>query len=256
MAPKEKLLQALSYGSRVSQLLTDSSSEIMDLVEEACARAGWFHLSTAGSTNPFTVEGGKTIAYELYEQTRGSVPAMLFVPVGGGGLLGGLYSGFAELQELGLIQTLPKLVGVQAEGCAPLVRAFEEGLGPKEIMSQPWEHPRTVAGGIADDVLFDAHRALSAVRESGGRAISVTDGEIFDAMRLLAAREGLFIEPSGAAAVAGLLHLRRTRELDPSERVCCLATGTGLKDMEAAGEIAASIRGIEPKLNDVLAAGR
>jgi threonine synthase len=256
MAPKEKLLQALSYGSRVSQLLTDSSSEIMDLVEEACSQAGWFHLSTAGSTNPFAVEGGKTIAYELYEQMRRSLPAMLFVPVGGGGLLGGIHSGFCELRELGLIGALPRLVGVQAKGCAPLVRAFEEGLGPSEIMSQPWEDPHTIAGGIADDVLFDAHRALPAVRDSGGSAISVTDEEILEAMELLAGREGLFIEPSGAASVAGLLHFKRTGQLDPSESVCCLATGAGLKDMKAAGEIAGSIRSIEPKLRDVLAADR
>jgi threonine synthase len=256
MAPKEKLLQAMSYGSRVSQVLTHSSAEIMDLVREACEEAGWFNLSTSGSTNPFNVEGAKTIAYELYEQTRGDLPAILFIPVGGGGLLGGVHSGFCELRELELIQDLPRLIGVQARGCAPLVRAIEEGLAPVEIMSQPWENPHSIAGGIADDILFDAHRALPAIHDSKGKAVPVSDDEILEAMRHLASLEGLFIEPSGAASVAGLLRLRREGLIDPSESICCLATGAGLKDMAAAEEIATSIRRIEPKLSNLLAAGR
>jgi threonine synthase len=250
--PAEKLLQALSYGSRVCRVSTDSSSEIMELVEEACQKQGWYHLSTAGSGNPFNVEGARTIAYELYEQTEGHLPAILFVPVGGGGLLGGIHSGLSDLLELGLIDVLPELIGVQAQGCAPLVKAVEEGLGPREIMSQAWEKPQTIAGGIADDILFDAHRALAAVHESRGRAIAVSDDEITEAMRLLASLEGVFAEPSGAASLAGLVRLARSGELDVSKETCCLVTGSGLKDMDSAREITAPIREIEPNLTNVV----
>ena len=253
--PAEKLLQVLSYGARVYRVSTDSSSEIMELVEEARQRRGWFHLSTAGSRNPFAVEGARTIAYELYEQTRGHLPAVVFVPVGGGGLLGGIHSGFSDLLELGLIAALPELVGVQAQGCAPLVKAVNEGLDPREIMSHVWKDPQTIAWGIADDVLFDAHRALAAIRDSKGRAIAVSDREITEAMRLVASLEGVFAEPSGAVSVAGLLQLKRRGELDSSKEACCLVTGSGLKDTEAAREITAPISDIEPRLSDVLRAG-
>jgi threonine synthase len=253
--PAEKLIQALSYGSRVCSVSTDSSSEIMDLVEEACRKRGWFHLSTAGSRNPFNVEGARTIAYELYDQTEGRPPAILFVPVGGGGLLGGIHSGFGDLLELGLIDALPELIGVQAQGCAPFVKAVEEGLGPRESMAHAWERPHTIAGGIADDVLFDAHRALAAVRDSRGRAVAVSDEEITEAMRLLGSLEGIFAEPSGAVSVAGWVHLARRGELDVSKETCCLVTGSGLKDMDSARELTAPIREIEPKLSDVVNAG-
>jgi len=255
-APAEKLLQAASYGSRVCQVSTDSSSQLMALVEEACREAGWYHLSTAGSSNPFNVEGAKTIAYELYEQTRGELPEAIVVPVGGGGLLGGLYGGLCDLLELGLIDELPELVGVQAQGCAPLVRALEEGLSPQQALSRVWEEPRTVAGGIADDVLFDSHRALAAIRESQGRALAVSDDRILEAMRLLASLEGLSAEPTGAVSVAGWLHLRESGELDPSRKICCLVTGAGFKDMAAARRVVPPPRKIEPLLSEVLAAAR
>jgi threonine synthase len=252
--PVDKLLQAMSYGARVCQVSTDSSSEIMELVEQASREAGWVHLSTAGSGNPFSVEGAKTIAYEIYEQTRGGLPDTVLVPVGGGGLLGGVYSGFRDLMELGLIRELPELIGVQARGCAPLVRAMDESLGPREAMSRVWEDPRTVAGGIADDVLFDAHRALAALRESRGRAVAVSDEEILEAMGLLASREGLAAEPTGAVSVAGLLHLRRGGEIDPSRRICCLVTGAGFKDTTAVRQTLPALQTIEPRLTEILAA--
>jgi threonine synthase len=253
--PAGKLLQATSYGSRVCQVSTESSSEIMALVEEACRETGWFHLSTAGSRNPFSVEGAKTIAYEIYEQTRGELPDTILVPVGGGGLLGGMYRGLLDLMELGLIAELPELIGVQAQGCAPLVRALDEGLSPQQAMSRVWEEPRTIAGGIADDVLFDAHRALAAIRDSKGRAVAVSDDEILEAMKLLASLEGLSAEPTGAVSVAGLLHLRDRDELDPSRKICCLVTGAGFKDVAAAQRVSAPLRKIEPRLSEILAAG-
>jgi threonine synthase len=203
------------------------------------------------------VEGAKTVAYELFDQAGGNLPEVIFVPVGGGGLLGGLYRGFCDLVALGLIEKSPRLVGVQAEGCAPLVRAIAEGLDADRIMAEPWKNPKTIAGGIADDILFDAHRALPAVRESKGIAVAVTDGDIMDAVSLLASREGIFAEPSGAVSLAGLL--RYIKEEDGKEgdgrmcdNACCLITGSGLKDMDAARRISGPVMHVEPKLNDIL----
>lgn len=250
-APEEKLYQAAICGAQVVKVASESSAAIMDLVEEACRAGGCMHLSTAGSVNPFTVEGSKTIAYEIFEQCGRSMPEAILVPVGGGGLLGGLWSGLSDLRELGLLSSLPRCIGVQAAGCAPLVMAMERGMGPAEIMATPWKNPRTVAGGIADDILFDAHRALAAIRESGGAAVAVTDEEIVEAMRLLAAGEGIFAEPSGAVALAGLMKLHRQDPAALPKSACCLVTGSGLKDMKSARLAAASFKVIKPLLKEV-----
>ena len=251
-APAEKLTQSGVCGARVIRVDTESSSVVMGLVDDACREMGWMHLSTAGSINPFAVEGSKTIAYELFDQTGGKLPQAIFVPVGGGGLLGGLYRGLCDLVTLGLIDESPKLIGVQAEGCAPLVRAIREGLDADRIMAEPWKNPKTVAGGIADDILFDAHRALPAVRESGGDAVAVTDSEIMDAVSLLASREGIFAEPSGAVSLAGFLRMIAGGDREDYNTVCCLITGSGLKDMDAAGRISAPVLHVQPNLKDIL----
>ncbi|MBN1883726.1 MAG: threonine synthase [Deltaproteobacteria bacterium] len=251
-APVEKLTQSGVTGARVIRVDTESSSVVMGLVDDACKERGWMHLSTAGSINPFAVEGSKTIAYELFDQTGGRLPEVIFVPVGGGGLLGGLYRGFCDLIALGLIEKSPRLVGVQAEGCAPLVRAITDGLDADRIMAEPWKNPKTVAGGIADDILFDAHRALPAVRESKGSAVAVTDSEIMDAVSLLASREGIFAEPSGAASLAGFMRMAVGEGRDKYKNACCLITGSGLKDMDAAGRIGARITPVKPELKDIL----
>jgi len=251
-APAEKLTQSGVTGARVIQVDTESSSVVMGLVDEACKERGWMHLSTAGSINPFAVEGSKTIAYELFDQAGGDLPEVIFVPVGGGGLLGGLYRGFLDLTALGLIEMPPRLVGVQAEGCAPLVRAIAEGLDADRIMAEPWKNPKTVAGGIADDILFDAHRALPAVRGSGGSAVAVTDEVIMEAVSLLASREGIFAEPSGAVSLAGLLRLLKEGDGRMYDNACCLVTGSGLKDMDAARRISRPVIRVQPKLNDIL----
>ena len=251
-APEEKLTQSGVTGARVIRVDTESSSVVMGLVDDVCRERGWMHLSTAGSINPFAVEGSKTIAYELFDQTGGRLPETIFVPVGGGGLLGGLYRGFSDLAALGLIERSPGLVGVQAEGCAPLFRAISEGLDADRIMAEPWENPKTVAGGIADDILFDAHRALPAVRESGGEAIAVSDTEIMDAVSLLASREGIFAEPSGAVSLAGFMRLIAEGDKEKYNDACCLITGSGLKDMDAARRISAPVIHVKPTSKDIL----
>jgi threonine synthase len=253
-APLGKLIQPAAYGARICRIKSTSSSLIMELVVKASKLKGWCHLSTAGCFNPFSVEGSKTIAYELYEQYRGNLPDWILVPVGGGGLLGGLWRGFLDLQVLGLAPFLPRLAGVQAAGCAPLVRALEKNLDPDTAMTERWKEPCTIAGGIADDVLFDAHRVLPAIRDSGGTAVAVTDQSILEAMQLLAVKGGIFAEPSGAASLAGLISLRKAGVIGKQERVCCLVTGTGLKDTASAETITEPVVTAEPNLEAIIEA--
>ena len=158
-----------------------SASAVFDLCLEACARFGWYHLSTAGMYEPYNVEGAKTIAYELFQQTGGDLPDWIVAPVGGGGLLGGLWRGFLDLKRAGLIERVPRLAGIQASGCAPLAKAMRENATYLDTLRAPWPNPHTIAGGIADDILFDGHTALPALRTTDGAAIAVEDSEIIQA---------------------------------------------------------------------------
>lgn len=191
-------------------------------------------LSTAGLYNPYQVEGAKTIAHELSEQTD-HLPDWVIVPVGGGGLLGAVWRGFLELERLGRCERVPRLAGVQSAACAPLVAAIEKGLSPADVITNPVPVGETIAGAIADDILFDAYTALPAIRTTNGAAVSVTDEEMLSAQRLLARQAGIFAEPASASTVAGLVKLRRTGRVGAGDRVCCVITGAGFKDMDSAG---------------------
>jgi threonine synthase len=231
--PEEKLVQILMYGAELFRIDESSPAVVFDLMDEAARRFDWHVVATTALYNPFTLEGSKTIAYELASE----VPDWVVVPVGGGGNLGSLWRGFREMKELGAIDRLPRLAGVQAEGCAPFVEAVNLGLSWKDAVSRRWPEIRTVCGAIADDVVFDAHIALPAVIESGGVAIAVSDEETLEAERLLASTEGLFAEPSSATGVAALRKLVAQGTIDPKSSVCCLATGTGFKDMGSARKL-------------------
>jgi threonine synthase len=225
-----KLTQAAMYGGKVIRVNTPSASAVFDLCIEACRRFGWYHLSTAGMYEPFNVEGAKTIAYELYQQTAPDLPDWVVAPVGGGGLLGAIWRGFQDLQRLGLIERIPRLAGVQASGCAPLKKAIDEGTPYLDTLEHPWPNPQTIAGGIADDILFDGHTALPAIRTTSGAAIAVDDAAISAAQHRLARTEGLFCEPTAAVVIAALVHLPG---VDARTRICCVVTGNGIKDLAA-----------------------
>lgn len=247
-AAPSKIRQAMAYGARVLRVNTDSAERGFQLCIEACKNLGWYHLSTAGIYEAFNVEGAKTIAYELYAQTGGNLPDWLVAPVGGGGLLGGVWRGFLDLQRLGLIQHAPRIIGVQAAGCAPLVDAIRNATPFLETLRNPWTDPHTIAGGIADDILFDGHTALQAIRQTGGTAIAVTDDEIVHAELGLARHEGLLAEPSSTVTVAALAKLPEEAR---STRVCCLVTGTGIKDLDVLRGHVSEAPVVEPALADV-----
>lgn len=227
LAGPGKTAQAAAYGAKVLQVNAPPSA-VFDLCIESCSKLGWYHLSTAGLYEPYNVEGAKTIAYEIFHQSGGNMPKWIVAPVGGGGLLGGIWRGLMDLQRLGLIAELPRLVGVQAAGCAPLVDAIADGTPFLETLKNPWPNPHSVAGGIADDIIFDGHTVLPAIRRTNGKAIAVTDDEILDAEVLLASKEGLLVEPSCSVVVAALKHLKADIGGDT---VCCILTGTGIKEL-------------------------
>ena len=229
-AASSKLAQAASYGAVCVRVDSPSAAATFELCVEACRRFGWYHLSTAGMYEPFNVEGAKTIAYEIYQQTGGELPDWIVAPVGGGGLLGGIWRGLLDLKRLRLIDRLPRLAGVQAAGCAPLTAAISKGLRFLDTLREPWPNPRTVAGGIADDILFDGHTVLPAIRSTRGTAIAVSDEEILDAELFLARSEGLLCEPSSATVIAALPHLPEAAQ---GAHICVVLTGSGIKDLEA-----------------------
>jgi threonine synthase len=178
---------------------------------------------------PWNVEGAKTIAYELWQQYNCELPEWVVAPVGGGGLLGGIWRGFLDLVRLGLIEKPPRLAGMQAAGCAPFVRAVEEGTPFLETLKHPWPNPKTIAGGIADDIIFDGHTVLPAVRTTNGAAIAVDDPAIMEGAHILARDEGLLCELTCAGVIPALAHLPGA---DKNTRACCVVTGNGLKEMD------------------------
>jgi len=244
-AAGSKVALASAYGARPIRVASPSAGDVFKLCIESCNTLGWYHLSTAGMYEPFNVEGAKTVAYELYRQTGGDLPDWIVAPVGGGGLLGGIWRGLLDLERLGLIARLPRLAGIQAAGCAPFVRAIETGQSFLETLEHPWPEPRTIAGGIADDILFDGHTALPAVRTTDGAAIAVDDTAILDAEMTLASMEGVLCEPSSAVTVAALPRLPGVTE---RTRVCCVITGSGAKDLDAIRDRGAEPVTIEPSL--------
>ncbi len=225
-APKGKLAQLLIFGATLVAV-RGTYDQAFDLSLEATRLYGWYSRNTA--YNPYLSEGKKTVALELCEQLHWQAPDRIFVPVGDGCILGGVWKGLRDLLALGFIDRMPRLVGVQAEGSAALARAWARGT--EEV--EPVE-PRTLADSISVGLPRDRVKALRAVRETGGEFVTVSDEAILEAMRVLGRACGIFAEPAGAAGLAGLLQMARAGRIGSDERVAVLITGNGLKDVESA----------------------
>jgi len=188
----------------------------------------WWNVATF--KEPFRLEGKKTLGYEIAEQSGWRLPEVIFYPAGGGTGLVGMWRAFDELRTLGWIDgPLPRLVAVQAEGCAPIVRAFEQ----KQARATPWPDARTVASGLRVPSPFADALMLEALRESGGTAVAVSEEELLDGMAELAEREGCFACPEGGATVAALRRLVTSGEVAAGDRVVIFDTASGLKYLEA-----------------------
>jgi threonine synthase len=231
--PAEKVRQAFTHGCRLIKVRGHYSNAYA-VARKAAASYHWMNITTT-FLNPYALEGDKTIAYELYSQLESSVPDWIVVPTGAGPLLAGIHKGFRELGKLGLTASAPpKMVAVQAEGCAPIVRAFESG---SDHVSA-WESPETIASAIADPLAGyerDGDRVLQIVRETGGIAVSVSEEEIIASIIALAEQEGVYAEPAGAAPLAAVRKCRDQGRLEKQDRVVCVVTGHGLKDSRSYG---------------------
>lgn len=221
-APKAKLIQALQYGARVFRV-DGTYDDAYDLSLAYSQKFGGMSRNTA--YNPMTIEGKKTVSLEIFRQL-GRVPDFVFVSVGDGCILAGVYKGFRDLHRLGLADRLPTICAVQADGSAALARAMETGTFRKTSSS-------TVADSISVDVPRNGLHALRQLRVHGGRVIRVSDEKILAAQARLSRTAGLFTEPAGAAAFAGFLEMRPS--LPDTSVTVVLATGNGLKDAAAAG---------------------
>jgi threonine synthase len=218
--------QAMSYGAHFIRCKGEVN-DCIDLVEQGVSRYHWRNASTTMLHNPLASEGYKSIVYELFEQMSQTVPDVILCPIGGGILISKIFRALRELISLGLTQRMPRLVGVQAAGCAPVVRAFEQG----SKVTSVWENPKTIAGSINDPVTFEGITALHVIRESAGTAVAVNDEEILAAMRLCASKEAILAEPASAVTLAAAANLRKSGWIRPMDSVVCVITGSALRDL-------------------------
>jgi len=225
-APRANRLECEAYGAQL--ILVDGLiSDCGRLLAERKDREGWFDMSTL--KEPYRVEGKKTLGYELFEQLGGRLPEAILYPTGGGVGLIGMWKAFEEMEEMGWIGAeRPKMIVVQATGCAPIVRAFEQGKGESEA----WKDAATLAAGLRVPKALGDFLVLEAVRASRGSAVAVTDEEILAVVRALARSEGIFACPEGAATLAALPALFERGALQREETIVLFNTGSGMKYLD------------------------
>jgi threonine synthase len=224
--PLANQIEARQYGARVT-LVDGLINDCGRIIAEKKAAEGWFDLSTL--KEPYRVEGKKTMGYEIAEQLGWLLPDVIIYPTGGGTGLIGMWKAFSELEELGWIGAArPRMVAVQASGCAPMVRAFEENRN----IAEPWKNARTIASGLRVPQAVADFLMLQAIRESHGTALSVDDREMLEEIPRIGNAEGIFFCPEGAACVAALRRLIKTGWVGAGEEVLLFNTASGLKYLD------------------------
>jgi threonine synthase len=248
-APQAKVAQLLVFGSTV-MLVKGTYDDAFELCLLAAKEYGWYNRNTA--YNPYMAEGKKTASYEICEQLGWQAPDRIFVSVGDGCIIGGLHKGLKDLLALGWIDRMPRLMGVQAAGSAYLAEAWERD---EDVLTKPPIRAHTLADSISAGLPRDRVKAMAAVRETDGAYVRVSDEEILAAIPSLARGCGVFAEPAGAAAYAGLLKALDEGRVRPDERIVVLVTGSGLKDVSSAmksmEQIGTRPYRIAPDLEDV-----
>jgi len=228
--PQANRIECNVYGSKLT-LVDGLISDCAKIVNERKKEEGWFDISSL--KEPFRVEGKKTMGYELSEQLGWKLPDAIFYPTGGGVGLIGMWKAFAEMEYFGWIgKERPKMIAVQAAGCAPIPKAWEA----RQRVSEFWQNAQTVAAGLRVPKAYADYIILDILRASGGTAISVTDEEIVQAVCEWASTEGIFAAPEGAATLVGYRKLIASGFLKPSDRVVLFNTGSGLKYIDVIAE--------------------
>ncbi len=224
-APEPKVTQLLIFGATVLRV-GGSYEQAYHLCQQACERWGWYNRNSA--INPYLVEGKKTVSLEICEQLDWQLPDWVAVSVGDGCTIAGAWKGFREMKTLGLVRRTPKMLGVQAEGAAPVTTAFRTGEPLRPVA------PNTLADSIAVGTPRNWKKAVLAVRESGGTMLNVSDEEIMDAMRYTGQLTGVFAEPAAATAVAGVRRAVAEGIIPKQASALAVITGNGLKDIKSA----------------------
>ena len=232
-----KIAQLLLYGASITRCKQEKEGEdpTVRAMLEAVEEFGYYPCPSFGPFNPYQVEGPKTMVYELYEQRDWGDVDVILVPTGSGCLLTGIWKGLQDLKQLDLIGDYPRLVAVQPAGNRALVEAMRKGTTLEELVPEPY--PESVAEGLLDPYPWDGDAVLTGVKKTKGTGVSVSDREILRSVRELAAYEGVFAEPSGAAGLAGLERLLSEGRIGGEEDVVVLVTGSGLKESDRVMEM-------------------
>jgi threonine synthase len=221
--PTANFIECKIYGAKVT-LVDGLISDCAKMVNERKQAEGWFDISTL--KEPFRVEGKKTMGYEVAEQLNWKLPDAIFYPTGGGVGLIGMWKAFEEMEQLGWIGSeRPKMITVQASGCAPVAKAWDE----HKPVAEMWQNAQTMAAGLRVPKPYADYIILDILKKSGGTAIAVTDEQMFAAMQEWASKDGVFAAPEGAASLAAYKILLEQKFLKPSEKVVLFNTGSGLK---------------------------
>ncbi len=238
-APEPKITQLLVFGATVLKV-QGTYENAFDLCREACEQFGWYNRNSG--TNPFLVEGKKTAGLEIAEQCADDMPDWVVVSVGDGCTIGGIGKGLQEMKRLGFIDRVPRLLGVQAEGAKAMVNAFMSGtdLVPTDT--------NTIADSIAVGTPRNWRRAIEQIKQSHGEMITVSDDEILEAMKTTARLGGVFGEPAGVTAAAGLKRALEKKIILPDESALVMVTGNGLKDIQSAKQAVGDPISLSPTL--------
>jgi threonine synthase len=243
-APRAKVAQLLIFGADVLPV-QGTYDDAFNLCVDACRDLGWYNRNTG--YNPYTVEGKKTVSMEIAEQLAWGSPDTVIVPVGDGCILSGVWKGFVDLQRIGLIDKLPRLIAAQAEG-SQAIKAALEGDGRVRPTN-----PDTLADSISVSLPRNGAMAVQDLRASNGMAVAVSDQEILDAMKLLGRTSGIFSEPAGVVSLAVLQRCLEDGSIARDERVVIMVTGNGLKDIDSALEGVSVPEPLEASLDAVRA---
>jgi len=246
---ESKFYHALSFGHKIFLIKSPASSDVKKIAEESSKEFGWPSITTISSANPFNVEGYKTISYEIVRDM--GFPDVVVTPMGSGTLALGLWKGFKELCEMGVISKLPCLVGIQPEQVNPIERAYQRGDTKIEAVIPG----KTMATGtVVNDPGISGMAALRAIKETKGFIISVSEERILDAFKFLPKEEGIFAEPTGALSVAGFKYALEKGLIQRNQKVVCINSASGFKDLNAfkkLGQSKTQVASIPPSIESV-----
>ena len=244
--PSEKIIQIGIYGPRILKV-RGTVDDARKLIDKAENRFNWVPFNTS-FLRAYFIEGMKTIAFEIYEQLDRNIPDTIVIPTGSGLSLLGVWKGFKELEEMGIIDKFPRFVAVQTEVIHPIVDVFKGKLPCRKKLRK---ESQSVATALCISEPPELYLVVNTIKETKGIAITVSDENILKAQVDLVRMEGIFAEPSGAAGIAGLIKLIEKGKVDPDENIVCLVTGSGFHDLRSAKSLFTNPPTIDPTIMDL-----